>query len=337
MPEVSVLVAVYNAAATLPRCLDSLLNQTLTPVQIICIDDASTDASPQILRHYQQQHPTCIDVVELTENHGQAYARNQGIPLIKAPFTAFLDSDDYLAPDALQAAVETFRQHDETDCVLLDVRYTYPDGHTHGYRTRPFDRMTGYEAFLKALRWDVHGWYVARTWLYQQYPYDDTCHSYSDDNTTMAHYLHSREVRCCPGKYYFVQHDDSYTHQPGMGRFDWLAANESLHQSLLQWGIETRVVDSYEEQRWLVLIGCFQFYCQHRQLFTHPQRASALQKLRHAWQSIHVKSLPRRLWHKPGYMPLRPFWTLFVWQEWVFYMFRRLRYDSNGQKKYKKH
>lgn len=325
MPEVSILVSVYNAVDTLPRCLDSLLQQTMPDIQIICIDDASTDASLDLLRQYQRKHPN-IEVVELAENHGQGYARNQGIPLIKAPFTAFLDSDDYMAPDALQQAIETFQQHPQTDCVLLDVRYTYPDGHEHGYRTPPFECMPGYDAFLKALRWDVHGWYVARTELYRQYPYDDTCHSYSDDNTTMAHFLHAREVRCCKGKYHFVQRADSCTHQPTIRRFDWVLANQSMHQQLLQWQMPHNIIDLYEEQRWYVLLGSFWFYYCHRSAFTPEQRTYALDILHKAWDDIDTRTcLPRSIRFKPGYMPMRPFWTLFKWQMWAIYMLRKLK------------
>ena len=325
MPEVSVLVSVYNAEDTLRRCLDSLLQQTIGHVQIICIDDASTDGSLQLLRAYQGLH-SCIEVVALPENHGQAYARNQGIPLVKAPFTAFLDSDDYLAHDALQQAVETFQQHPQTDCVLLDVQYRYPDGHRHGYRKAIPDCMTGHEAFVKALRWDVHGWYVARTVLYRQFPFDDSCHSYSDDNTTMAHYLHSREVRTCSGHYFFVQRDDSCTHRPSVRRFDWLLANESLHRQLVEWRQPRDIIDIYEEQRWYNLIDCFWFYHRNRSSFTPEQRRHALQVLRRAWQDIDTSTcLPPSVRHKPGYMPLRPFWTLFRWQEWLLYKVRQLK------------
>ena len=332
MPEVSVLVAVYNAASTLPRCLDSLLNQTLHDIQIICIDDASTDTSPQILQQYQEKHSN-IDIIPLPENHGQAYARNQGIPLIKAPFTAFLDSDDYLAPNALQLVMDIFQKHPSTDCVQFDVRYIYPDGHEHGYRQPQPQCITGHEAFVKALTWDMHGWYVARTQLYQQYPFDDTCHSYSDDNVTMAHYLHSREVRWCNGRYYFVQNDESCTHQATTRRFDWLTANESLHNSLVQWGIESDSINLYEQQRWNVLLDCFWFYHRNKKKFTQTQRTEALLKLHHAWNSIDTRHLPYKVRFKPGYMPLHPFWVLFKWQEWALYMFRKLKYDENGKKK----
>lgn len=333
MPKVSVLVPVYNAESTLSRCLDSLLGQTIGSVQIICIDDASTDASPAILRQYQQQH-ACIDVITLPENHGQGYARNQGIPLIQAPLTAFLDSDDYLSADALQLASETFLTHSQTDCVLLDARYISPDGQEQSHQTTTFDCMKGYDAFLKALRWEVHGLYVARTELYQQFPYDDSCHSYSDDNTTMAHYLHAREVRCCKGRYYAVMRPDSCTRQVSTGRFDWLLANESLHKQLLQWQMPHEVIDLYEEQRWYVLIDCFWFYYRNRKNFTATQRKEALQKLHHAWKDIDTCTcLPAHVKFKPGYMPLHPFWTLFKWQEWALYMIRKFRYNQNGMRK----
>lgn len=332
MPQVSILVSVYNAADTLTRCLDSLLHQTLHDVQIICVDDASTDASLDILRQYQQQHDR-VEVIALSENHGQAYARNQAIPLVKAPFTAFLDSDDYMAPNTLQQAVDTFQQHPQTDCVLLDVRYVYPDGTEHAYRLPQPSVLTGHEAFLKALTWDVHGWYVARTELYQQFPFDETCHSYSDDNTTMAHYLHAREVRSCSGCYYFVQRADSCTHQATIRRFDWLLANESLRRQLLVWQQPSAVLSLYEEQRWYNLIDCCWFYYRHRKQFSSEQRKAARHILHRAWQSIDLSALPPRAIRKPGYWPIRSCWPLFMGQEWLLYQMRRFRYTADGKKR----
>lgn len=333
MEKVSVLVAVHNAENTLKRCLDSLIHQSISGVQIICIDDASTDASMSILREYKDRHDN-VEIVALEHNQGQAKARNQGIPLIRAPFTAFLDSDDYMAPDALEKAINVFDEHHETDCVLLDVRYIYPGKKEHGYRTPPFVSMSGYDAFIKALRWDVHGWYVARTHLYRQFPFDDSCHSYSDDNVTMAHYLHSREVRCCSGKYFFVQNDSSCTHQITARRFEWLKANMSMHRQLTAWKMKKEVIDIYEEQRWYVLLDCFWFYHRYRGRLSEQDRDYALKAMREAWKDIDTRTcLPGRVKHKLGYMPLKWSWTLFRWQEWVLYMLRKLKYDADGNRK----
>ena len=67
MPKVSVLVAVYNAEIFLPQCLDSLMSQTLTDIQVICVDDASTDGSLRLLQEYANRDSR-MEVLPLQEN-----------------------------------------------------------------------------------------------------------------------------------------------------------------------------------------------------------------------------------------------------------------------------
>jgi len=317
----SVLVAVHNAEQTLRKCLDSLLSQTADDIQIICIDDASTDSSVSILREYAHNHDI-IDLVLLDANHGQAYARNQGIPLIRGEYTAFLDSDDWMAPDALEKVENMFREHPSTDCILLNTIFLHPDGHRHAYHSEqeeieaPFTAISGHEAFRRSLTWDVHGWYVARTHLYRQYPFDDSCHSYSDDNTTMVHYYHSREVRWCDARYYFVQHPQSCTRGISIRRFDWLKANESMHRQLIEWRTSHDIIDLYEEQRYYNLLACTRLYIRNKRTFTPTEQTDIIQTLKHAWQSIDTSTcLPWKVKYKPLYMPLHPFWSLFLFEQ----------------------
>ena len=190
-PKVSVLVAVYNAEAFLPRCLDSLIRQTLSDIQIICIDDASTDHSLRILNDYAVRDLR-IEVIRLPENGGQAHARNVGLQQAKGDIICMMDADDWLSADALERMLATFDE--TTDCVLFDLRYVYPDREER-FPLPAFDFMTGEEAFRLSLTWKVHGLYGVRTEIHLQHPFDDTCRSYSDDNTTRLHYLNSREVR----------------------------------------------------------------------------------------------------------------------------------------------
>ena len=75
MPKVSVLVAVYNAEQWLPQSLGSLLSQTMQDIQVICVDDCSTDGSLTILNDYARSDPR-FKVIHLEENQGQAHARN---------------------------------------------------------------------------------------------------------------------------------------------------------------------------------------------------------------------------------------------------------------------
>lgn len=324
----SVLVSVYNAERTLHKCLDSLLAQTLSNIQIICIDDASTDSSRNILKEYASRHSN-INLVFLSENHGQGYARNQGIPLIRGEYTAFLDSDDYMEATALESVEHIFEQHCNTDCVVLNVQYEYQDGHRHAYRsntTTPkntFEVLSGYDAFKAALTWEVHGWYVARSELYRNHPFDDSCHSYSDDNTTMEHYLNSREVRWCDARYFFVQHPNSCTHGISTRRFDWMPANESLHNKLIAWGMSHDIIDLYEEQRYYVLLSSHRLFLRHRKEFTPEQQCSILKLLRHAWENINTSTcLPASVKYKPFYMPLHPFWLLFHLEQKLYTLVR---------------
>jgi len=312
-----VLVAVYNAEKTLRKCLDSLLSQTLKEVQIICIDDASTDSSLSILNNYASKHSN-IEVIALQENHGQAYARNQGIPLIKGEYTAFLDSDDFLEPTALETIENVFREDADTDCVLFDVQYLYHEGITKGYRTKIPEVISGYDACIKALTWNIHGWYVARTELYKKYPFDETCHSYSDDNVTMEHFYHSRKVRSSKAKYFFVQTDNSCTRGISIHLFDWLRANESLHKKLLSWNMPQDIIDLYERVRYYNLLSITRTYLRHQKSFTTKQHKLIKDELKYAWKNIDTSSLPFNVKFKPAYFPLHPFWNLFYLQEWLY-------------------
>lgn len=109
MPKVSVIVPVYNSEQELRDCLDSLVEQTEKDIEIIVIDDGSTDNSPEIEAEYQKKYPN-VKVYRNERNLGQSETRNRGIELAEGDYIAFLDSDDYVNPgmyeELYQAAVD---------------------------------------------------------------------------------------------------------------------------------------------------------------------------------------------------------------------------------------
>lgn len=109
MPKVSVIVPVYNSEQELRDCLDSLVEQTEKDIEIIVIDDASTDNSPEIEAEYQKKYPN-VKVYRNERNLGQSETRNRGIELAEGDYIACLDSDDYVNPgiyeELYQAAVD---------------------------------------------------------------------------------------------------------------------------------------------------------------------------------------------------------------------------------------
>jgi len=97
MPAVSIVVPVYNAERFLERCLGSLKDQTLEDLEIVCVDDASTDGSLQLLQTLASEDPR-IRVLHSQTNHGASVSRNIGIDASTGDYVAFLDSDDRVAP-----------------------------------------------------------------------------------------------------------------------------------------------------------------------------------------------------------------------------------------------
>ena len=124
MGTVSVIIPVYNVEKYLRACVDSVIGQTYPDLQIILVDDGSTDASGQICDEYAGKDSR-IQVVH-KENGGLSDARNAGIPLTEGDFVLYLDSDDYLAPNAIEALMK-MQAESGADIVLGNFFYTYPD------------------------------------------------------------------------------------------------------------------------------------------------------------------------------------------------------------------
>lgn len=97
---VSVIIPIYNVEKFLPRCLDSVRNQSLKNIQIICVNDGCTDGCAAILSRFAQNDSRFQIITQ--ENKGLSEARNSGLQAVKGRYVFFLDSDDYLHPQALE-------------------------------------------------------------------------------------------------------------------------------------------------------------------------------------------------------------------------------------------
>lgn len=109
--KVSVIVPVYNAEKYLRDCLKSLVNQTLDEIEIIAIDDASSDTSLDILREYEKKYPTKIKVLSNKKNLGQGATRNIGVSHATGRYITFVDSDDYVSYDMYASLYEDAKKN----------------------------------------------------------------------------------------------------------------------------------------------------------------------------------------------------------------------------------
>ena len=125
-PDVSVIVPVYNVAAQLEQCLESLIGQTLPSLEIIVLDDGSTDASGAIARSIAARRPGRLRVVTKA-NGGCASARTAGLALARGVFVGFVDGDDWVSLDMFERlhAEATRSGADIAQCGYQEV---YPDG-----------------------------------------------------------------------------------------------------------------------------------------------------------------------------------------------------------------
>jgi len=122
MKDISIIVPIYNAEKYIKKCLDSIINQTKKEIEIILINDGSTDNTENIIKEYKDKR---IKYFKNT-NHGIGYTRNFGIDKSTSKYIMFLDSDDYLEKTACE---ELFKkaEKDNLDIVISDFYKVYED------------------------------------------------------------------------------------------------------------------------------------------------------------------------------------------------------------------
>lgn len=129
-PQISVIVPVYNVEKYLDRCIQSILNQTLKEIEIILVDDESSDRCPQLCDDYAQKY-TNIYVIH-KKNAGLGMARNSGIALAQGEYVCFVDSDDFIEKEMLECLYHECITH------KLDAIYTqFNTSNYPGYKVIP--------------------------------------------------------------------------------------------------------------------------------------------------------------------------------------------------------
>ena len=125
MKKVSIVVPVYNVQNYLEKCLDSLIHQTLKDIEIIVVNDGSTDQSQEIIDRYQMNFPDRIIALK-KKNGGLSDARNFGVAHATGEYLGFLDSDDFASEHIYEKMYETAKQQD-ADLIVSNLEYFWDD------------------------------------------------------------------------------------------------------------------------------------------------------------------------------------------------------------------
>ena len=127
MPEVSVIVPCYNCAFTVEKTLDSLAAQTLKDLELIVINDGSTDSTLQVLEAWKAAHPDVEMKLYSKENEGIAETRNFGVSKVNGTYFGFLDSDDYTDPSMFEEMLDLAKK-DDLELVVSDFYWKNSKG-----------------------------------------------------------------------------------------------------------------------------------------------------------------------------------------------------------------
>ena len=123
--KVSVIIPVYNTEDYLKECIESLVNQTLREIEILIVNDGSTDSSFEIMKEFKNKYPNIIKIFDKV-NGGQASARNYALPFAQGEYLGFVDSDDWVDSTMYEEMYEKAEKED-ADIVICDMVDHFPD------------------------------------------------------------------------------------------------------------------------------------------------------------------------------------------------------------------
>lgn len=205
-PLVSIIVPIYNVEKYLKRCVDSLLAQSYSNLEIILVDDGSPDNCPVICDDYAERDHR-VKVIH-KPNGGLSDARNVGIAISKGEYITFVDSDDYVASDCIDTFIISAMQNN-ADIVCAGLEIVDGDGLTYDYRKTdyPFS-ITGIEAVRKLFR-DEYPFNFSCGKLYHRELWDNVSFPkgrlYEDIATTYRVFSKASKIVCLVETLYYYE------------------------------------------------------------------------------------------------------------------------------------
>lgn len=249
MIKLSVIVPIYGVEQYLEKCLDSLVNQTLKEIEIICVNDGSPDNSQVIIDRYVAEYPEKVIGLQ-KENGGLSDARNFGISYAKGEYIAFFDSDDWADVTMYEKLYNKAKEYDAdiAQCRIMDV-YERDGSHLIGafeVLEVPTNLHDDHELLIGSapVAWDK----IYRRTLFTEYhiTYPKGL-KYEDVGTTPMLLLHANKViGVNEALYYYLQREASITKVFDQHIFDKLPSLQRVYEYYVEAGALTEFYDIME-------------------------------------------------------------------------------------------
>jgi glycosyltransferase involved in cell wall biosynthesis len=284
IPEVSVVMAVYNKAPYLRESIGSVLNQDMGDFELVCVDAQSSDGSLQILKEYAAQDSR-VKVYSTTYSRIPAVTKNYGIDRTVGNYVFNLDADDYLQPDTLSKMVDC-AQETGADAIVPDLQTVSEDGE---YQP-PFisgvkgDRnllLTSRQAVTESLDWTIHGFALWNGRLIRRIRFEEFG-TYSDEYSTRVLFFNCNKVAFCSGTYFHRVSSKSLTRKLGLQLYDRPDTTRRVAMFLQVNCFDERNIDS---QYYSAFEDCCFLLCE-KKLLDYSEEKEAEQKIRLVYSQI---------------------------------------------------
>lgn len=256
--EISVIIPVYNSEKYIIKCLESLNRQSMKEIEVILINDGSTDHTEELVLQYQKEHDLLIRLFS-RENQGQAAARNFGICQAVGTYIAFMDSDDYVKEDYLQRLYETAQKY-QSEVVTCGYQSVKPDGTVlQTTLVSPFETVTDYGKPGVFVVWAK---LFARDFIVRnKFQFPEGGKIYEDVPFSLETKFKGKNVKAIQyAGYYYVQHEASTmaSSRVTSRRFPYKKMDESIRSILEE---EAADKDQFEFEVLHFFTGFLFFYC----------------------------------------------------------------------------
>lgn len=264
IPRVSVIIPAYNTAGYIDRCLESVIGQTLGEIEIIVIDDGSTDDTVARIQAHAEPRLTLLRKA----NGGPSSAKNLGLDCARGEFVLLLDSDDWIEPSYLEE-MHSAAVAGDLDIVASDAWYDYPGKPPlHWVSSPPSAQWTSRESVLRdVLAMRNASWMVTRLYrkeLFEQprLRFDEQIHFSEDRILDLALFFHARKVgKLDRAWFHYVQRPGSLTNRKDIDLFGDVAAHYRIVEFVTKQGLAQAFRDELE-------------YLEYRTVFLSLVRAS---------------------------------------------------------------
>lgn len=221
MVKISVILPIYNVEKFLPQCLESLIKQTLTDIEIICINDGSTDGSQEVIDKYAKNYKSIINIKQ--ENKGVSAARNLGLKLAHGEYITFVDPDDFLVHDGLDLL---YREAVSQKADIVHGLFSVCE--ENGKNIRPWWNNDAYRSLLDVVKSGTefieklfemestacNGVYSRRFLKQCEINFPEEIFCSEDMVWTYAHHLYAKRITAIDFEYYIYRlHNKSQTHK----------------------------------------------------------------------------------------------------------------------------